>query len=131
MVWVMALLILLFSCGKGPSYKKPEDLAIAFWSMAFYNPSECEDFMSQNMAVVFAFKLFAPASKEQAKVFCENLSDYTRLYTKPIKITAQVEVEYEKDKRYLINTLLHHQRGEPTPVKTFVVKIKDRWYVVP
>ncbi|MFN3472140.1 MAG: hypothetical protein ACK4ZR_06040 [Aquificaceae bacterium] len=132
MGWLFVFLILLAGCGGSTSYQKPQDLAVDFWNMAFYSPSKCEEFMVQNMAVAFGRGgLLAPASKEQARLFCQSLSDYTKLYTKPINITAQVGTEYEKDKRYLISVFLHHQRGEPTRVDLYVVKIKERWYVVP
>ncbi|MFN3599533.1 MAG: hypothetical protein ACK4VK_07375 [Aquificaceae bacterium] len=131
MAWFLVFLVFIVSCGKSIKHENPQDLVIAFWNMAFYSPSQCEDFMSQNMAVAFGYKLFAPASKEQAKVFCENLPEYTKLYTKPVNITAETGTEYEKDKKYLMYVLLHHQRGEPTRISTFVVKLKDKWYIVP
>lgn len=131
MVWALVFFIFLAGCSKSAKYENPQDIALAFWNMAFYSPSQCENFMSKNMAVAFAYRLFAPASEQQAKLFCENLSEYTKLYTKPVNITTEIATEYEKDKKYLISVLLHHQKGEPTRINTFVVKLKDRWYIVP
>lgn len=127
---VTFVFLLLLSCTKKTSYQKPEDLAVAFWNMLFFQPSNCFKFMKDHMALE-SNREFHPASEEQARHFCERREDYIRLYTKPINITARVDTEYQKGKIYLIGVELHTPRGEPTVVKTSVVKIKDRWYVVP
>ena len=132
-LFFVLLVLFLASCSKDVQYKDPKDIAIAFWTMALLEPSKCEDFMGKHMAVSFARGLFAPASKEQAKVFCQGLKEYKSVYsTSGLKnITAQIDIEYEKDKRYLVAVLLHYPLGQPIPIRTYVVKIKERWYVVP
>lgn len=127
---IASLFLFLLSCTKKPSYEKPEDLAVAFWHVLFFQPSDCIKFMKNHMALE-SNRVFYPASQEQAEQFCNHREEYIRLYTKPIKITAKVDTEYEKGKFYLMGVELHTPRGEPTVVKTPVVKIKERWYVVP
>lgn len=126
------VLFFVFACSQR-SYEKPEDLAVAFWQVMFFEPSKCEDFMRKHMAVQ-VFNSFMPASEEQARFFCSGREKYIALYTKPINITAEVENRIKTPQGQdveLVAVSLHTPKGEPTIVKNFLVKIKERWYIAP
>lgn len=86
----------------------------------------------ENYMAVQSNKNYFKASKEQARAFCkeENIKNYIRYYTKPTKIEAEVDTEYKKDEFYLMNALLYAPKGVHK-ARTVVIKIDERWYVVP
>ncbi len=131
LLWLL-FAFFMFACSQ-KAYEDPKDLGVAFWQVMFFEPQRCMEFAKSNLAVQ-AYNIFMPASEEQAKTFCEKKEQYTRLYTKPINITATVAKTIKSTHGQdvvLLEISLHTPKGEPTVVKNFAVKIKERWYIIP
>lgn len=128
----IAILVLIFSfisCTAKKEDLDPNTLTIKFWEMLFFKPQECNSFMRDRMAVQ-SNKRYFKASKEQVEDFCKDTQSYIRLYTKPIKIDAEVDTEYKPDEFYLMNALLHSPKNVHK-VRTAVIKLDGRWYILP
>ncbi len=133
MRWVFVLFLLFVgACTSRSGYEDPRVLTRDFAMVVLFEPSRCADFLSKAGAIKVssAGEAYSPMDKDKAKLACQTLEGYQKLYGKPIDIKPQVDTKYSED-RILMSANLYFQRGEPTPMKVFVVKIKNRWYVVP